>query len=96
MLLTASVKQEYRDALLSVTHVDGTARVQTITPDAQPFLAKLLACCEESTGLAVLLNTSFNDQAEPMVESPADAIRTFLSTDLDVLLVGSLLHIKQG
>jgi len=94
MLLTSRVKPCGGDHLPAVVHVDNTARLQTVSPDDDIFLCALLTQFEQQTGVAVLLNTSFNDESEPMVESPGDAIRTFNSTDLDALVLGSALHIK--
>ena len=95
MLLTASVRPEFRDRLQAITHVDNTARIQTVEPERSPFLAELLLRFEEEAGVAVLLNTSFNDEREPIVDSPADAVRTYMTTDIDALVLGNYLHIKR-
>lgn len=95
MLLTSRVKPEYRERLAAVTHVDYSARAQLVDPNRSPFLAELLLCFEEVAGVAVLLNTSFNDEREPIVESPADALRTYLATNLDALVLGNNLHVKR-
>lgn len=94
MLLTADVRPEYRSRLEAVTHVDGSARPQTVSPEDDVFLCDLLARFEERAGVPVLLNTSFNDETEPIVESPQDAIRIFQSTELDGLVLGTSLHVK--
>nr|MDQ5826440.1 carbamoyl transferase [Chloroflexota bacterium] len=94
MLLTADVKAEHRSHLQAVTHVDGSARPQTVSPENDVFLCDLLTRFEEKAGVPVLLNTSFNDETEPMVESPQDAIRIFQSTELDGLVLGTSLHVK--
>jgi carbamoyltransferase len=94
MLLSAQVKPEHRAQLQAVTHVDGSARPQTVSPDDDAFLCDLLMQFEEQAGVPVLLNTSFNDETEPIVESPQDAIRIFHSTELDALVLGSSLHVK--
>lgn len=94
MLLTARVNPRHRDQLQAVVHVDDTARIQTVGPDDDAFLCALLTQFEEQTGVAALLNTSFNDEREPIVESPRDAIRTFKTTDLDALALGTALHVK--
>lgn len=75
------------DVIPAVTHVDGTARVQTLDPDVNPALYGLLEAFEERTGHPVLLNTSFNQAGEPIVETPAEAIATFLSMELDLLVL---------
>lgn len=88
MLLIAPVRLEARHLIPAVTHADGTARLQTVTPNLSPELAILLHKFEELSGVGVLLNTSFNDNGEPIIETPADAIRCFLKIDLDALIVG--------
>jgi carbamoyltransferase len=73
----------------AVTHVDGTARVQTVSSDANPRFHGLLTRFKEITGCPVLVNTSFNVRGEPIVNTPEDAFRCFLGTGLDVLVVGN-------
>jgi carbamoyltransferase len=87
MLLLAQVREPWRAELPAVTHVDGTARVQTVTPEAEPSCAALLERFREITGLPVLLNTSFNRAGEPIVESPDDALRMLRATGLDALVL---------
>jgi carbamoyltransferase len=82
MLLAADVLCP--EAVPAITHVDGSARVQTVGRDSEPFLHAMISAFERRTGVAVLLNTSFNDQ-EPIVETPEDAMRCFLDTGIDVL-----------
>lgn len=86
MLFACDVRAEYRALLPAITHVDGTARVQTIDGQ-EPFLRALLMAFYRRTGVAVLLNTSFNLAGEPIVETPEDAIRAFLSSGLDMLVL---------
>ena len=88
MLLVPSVRPEMRDVIAAVTHVDGSARMQTALPALNPRLDALLAAFERQTGVPVLLNTSFNDKNEPIVETPADALRCFLNTEMDLLVLG--------
>jgi carbamoyltransferase len=88
MLLVASVRDEVRDRLAAVTHVDGTARVQTVRAADNPFLHRLLGLVGESTGVPVLLNTSLNFRAKPIVETPADAIELYVQRPIDVLVLG--------
>jgi predicted NodU family carbamoyl transferase len=85
------VRPEYRDQLAAVTHVDGTARVQVLRPGANPALARLLAEFGSRTGVPVLLNTSFNNYAEPIVHTVEDAIVCLLTTGLSALAVGPFL-----
>ncbi len=86
MLFACAVRPKYQDLLPAVTHVDGTARVQTID-EQEPFLRALLMAFNRLTGIPLLLNTSFNLAGEPIVETPEDAIRAFLSCGLDVLVL---------
>ncbi len=87
MLLVKRVRPEARDRIPAIVHVDGTARVQTLTEEQNPRLHALLRAFEERTGVAVLLNTSFNLRGEPIVEHPIDAVDCFLGTQLDALVI---------
>ena len=78
-----------RSTIPAVTHVDGSARLQTVDPDHNSDFAGLLAAFERETGCPVVLNTSFNARDEPIVCTPADAYRTFLRTGLDLLVMGT-------
>jgi carbamoyltransferase len=84
MLETANVLV---DSLPSVTHVDGSARVQTVDPAVNPRFAALLELFRERTGCAVLLNTSFNQRGEPIVCTPTDALACFARSRLDALVI---------
>jgi carbamoyltransferase len=88
MLLVATVRTEVREQLAAVTHIDGTARIQTVRREDNPFLHRLLCVVGEATGVPVLLNTSFNLRGEPIVETPADAIDVFVRCPIDVLVIG--------
>lgn len=94
MLLVAKVLQPNR--IPAVTHIDGTARLQTVTSSQNEILYSILQAYEELTGVPILLNTSFNVAGEPMVETPEDAIRCFQSTNLDCLAIGRYLLIKDS
>ncbi|WP_413804418.1 carbamoyltransferase C-terminal domain-containing protein [Streptomyces sp. OE57] len=85
MLVVAQANQKCRLEAPSVVHVDGSARVQIVDEDSDPFLAEVLREFYSLTGLPILLNTSFNRRGEPIVESPDDAIRAFLEMGLDGL-----------
>ncbi len=80
-----------RSTIPAVTHVDGSARVQTVDEVRNPLYHRLLSAFERRTGCPVLINTSFNVRGEPIVESPADAYRGFLATGVDVLALGHFL-----
>lgn len=87
MLFATHLKQEYRDELSAIVHADGTSRVQAVEEDEDPFLHALLKAFEIRTGHPILLNTSFNLAGDPIVQSPHDAITTFLASSLDVLVL---------
>lgn len=94
MLLATTVKSEYREKLASITHVDGTARIQSISAESEPFIHMFLLELKKKTGFPVVLNTSFNVAGQPIVESPDDAIDTFLLNDIDILVIGNYVVIK--
>ena len=79
----------------AVTHVDFSARVQTVSPDTNPRYYQLLQAFEEHTGCAVLINTSFNVRGEPIVCTPEDAYRCFMRTEMDVLVLENCLVLKE-
>jgi carbamoyltransferase len=87
-------RPEKRDEVPSVVHVDGTGRVQTVTPSTSPRFFALLRSFEERTGVPLVLNTSFNLNGEPIVCAPDDAIRTFYTCALDVLYLGNVRIVK--
>ena len=88
MLLVADVRPDKRDALPAITHVDGTARLQTVAREDNPLYYDLIAAFADRTGLPVVLNTSFNVRGEPIVRSPADAYACFQHTDMDYVVLG--------
>jgi carbamoyltransferase len=83
-----------RSSIPAVTHVDYSARVQTVDRRRRPLLHKLLTRFHEKTGCPVMINTSFNVRGEPIVCTPEDAYRCFLMTDMDVLIVGRHVLLK--
>jgi len=87
MLLAAYVKPGKAKLVPAITHVDNTARVQTVTRDVNERYYDLIKAFDRRTGVPMVLETSFNIAGEPIVESPEDAIRCFLSTDIDVLCI---------
>ena len=94
MLLAPVVKEQYRAKLPSVTHIDNTARVQAVSKEQDSFLHSLLLEMKKHIGVSVILNTSFNVAGEPIVESPQDALNTFLKTNIDVLIIGNYVVTK--
>jgi carbamoyltransferase len=91
MIVTAQVRPEKRSVIPSVTHVDGSARPQTVEPDVNPPYYRLIQEFGRRTGVPVIMNTSFNLRGEPIVCSPTDAIRTFYSSGLDALILADRL-----
>jgi carbamoyltransferase len=87
MLLTAAVRESRRSTLPAVTHVDYSARVQTVTEAGNPGFHALLQAFFKLTGCPVLVNTSFNIRGEPIVCTPQDAYSAFLASDIDVLVL---------
>ncbi|WP_280837510.1 carbamoyltransferase C-terminal domain-containing protein [Micromonospora sp. A200] len=88
MLFVHRVKPEWRDHIPAVTHVDGTARVQTVHTDTEPLVAELLAEFERLTGLPVVVNTSLNTAGRPMVDTPREAMELFGSAPVELLALG--------
>ncbi len=87
MTFAVPVLHSKRRILGAVSHVDGTSRVQTVTYKQNPNLYMLLRLFKKIAGVPILLNTSFNDNGQPIVETPEDAIRTFLSMEIDYLFL---------
>ncbi|MGI9628868.1 MAG: carbamoyltransferase family protein [Longimicrobiales bacterium] len=88
MLCVAQVREAFRDQLPSITHVDGSARVQTVSREENPRFWELLKAFEGESGMPILLNTSFNVKGQPIVCTPKEAMDTFLFAGLDVLVIG--------
>ena len=82
------VRPEHRQRLAAVTHVDGTARVQTVDREIDPLFHKLLTAYGERSGMPVLLNTSFNLAGEPIVNRAIEGYSTFRRSGIDVLVAG--------
>jgi carbamoyltransferase len=81
------VKEEWRETLISITHVDGTARVQTVTREQNEWLYDLIGEFEKLSGVGVLLNTSFNVDGKPILSTFRDALQVFNQTELDSLVL---------
>ncbi|HZC66617.1 MAG TPA: carbamoyltransferase C-terminal domain-containing protein, partial [Candidatus Dormibacteraeota bacterium] len=89
MILTAQVRPEKRAVIPSVTHVDGSARPQTVEKEVNPVYWRLIDGFGRRTGVPVVMNTSFNLRGEAIVNTPTDAIRTFFSSGMDYLVIGN-------
>jgi carbamoyltransferase len=91
MILTNPVRPEKRDVIPSVTHIDGSARPQTVEKEINRLYWNLINEFGKRTGVPVVMNTSFNLRGEAIVNTPTDAIRTFFSSGMDALVIGSFL-----
>jgi carbamoyltransferase len=91
MSITAIVRSDKRDLIPAVTHVDGSSRLQTVTKEAEPLYYRLISSFFKLTGVPMILNTSFNTlSSEPIVESPEDAVRSFMCSmgSIEMLVLG--------
>jgi carbamoyltransferase len=91
MLFVHRIAPEWRERLPAVTHVDGTARAQTVDSGTEPLVAAMLRGFEDRTGLPAVVNTSLNTAGRPMVGDPRDALECFGSAPVDVLAIGPFL-----
>ena len=94
MQYAADVRPEYREEYPGITHVDGTARLQTVEPVNSPFLHELMTAWYERTGSPVLLNTSLNGPGDPLTETPQQSVDTLLSTGMHALAIPPYLITK--
>jgi carbamoyltransferase len=94
MLLVAPVRPHARACIPAVTHVDGSARLQTVFEETNPRYYRLIKRFSEATGVPVLLNTSFNLRGEPIVNTPAEALSTFMRSGMDALVLDRTLVLK--
>ena len=93
MLLVAQVRPERR-IIPAVTHVDGSARIQTVTEETNPRFYRLIEAFDRLTGVPIVLNTSFNVRDQPIVCTPAEAMDCFMRTDMDAVVLGDHLVCK--
>jgi carbamoyltransferase len=91
MLFVYDVRPDQANRIPAVRHVDGTARVQTVSRAQHPLYYDLLKAFQRRTGVPVLVNTSFNTRGEPIVCSPRDAVESFWTSPLDALVIGSFI-----
>lgn len=94
MLKVCNVRPEKVNSLPAITHVDGSARVQSVSAELNPRYHRLITEFGKISGVPVVLNTSFNIMGEPVIETPYDALRCFFSTGLDHLVIGNYLVSK--
>ena len=95
MLFVVPVRHEYREKLPAITHIDGSARLQTVSKDDNPRFWTLLNEFGKISGMPVLLNTSFNVRGQPIVCTPAEAVDTFFATEIDALVIGDYLVVRK-
>ncbi len=91
MIFTADVREQFRAALPAVTHVNGSARVQTVSASDNPDFHALLRAVGRTSGRELVLNTSFNVKGQPIVNTPQEALDTFLATGIDFLFLENVL-----
>lgn len=94
MLITTTVKEEWRDKIPAVVHIDNSSRHQSVTEKSNQKFYSLIKKFYEKTNVPVLLNTSFNGPKEPIVETPKEAINTFLENNLDYLVINNFIIYK--
>jgi carbamoyltransferase len=96
MVIIVAVRKEHRAELPAVTHVDGTARVQTVNARDNADFHQLLKAVGRTTGREMVLNTSFNVKGQPIVDTPEEALETFLRTGIEFLFLENLLVSRRG
>ncbi len=96
MLYVVGVRDEKRDIIPAVTHVDGTGRLQTVLKVLSPRYYSLIETFGQATGVPVILNTSFNLKGEPIVNTPREAFNTFTQSGMDALVLGEHVIVKSG
>ncbi|WP_437329118.1 carbamoyltransferase family protein [Sorangium sp. So ce381] len=96
MIFVLKVREDKRSVLGATTHVDGTARVQTVARGSNPHFWGVLKAFKDRTGVPVLLNTSFNNNVEPIVDSAHDVVTSFLTTGLNYLAIGGFFVEKRA
>jgi len=95
MLFVYNVRPEKQALVPAITHINGTARVQTVSKAVSPRYYRLIEEFEKRRGVPMVLNTSFNVMGEPIVNAPVDAVRCFYSTGMDALVIGDYVVIKK-
>jgi len=95
MLMVAPIREEKRAEIPAVTHVDGTGRLQAVESTVNPLYYQLIKSFGNETGVPVVLNTSFNLKGEPIVNTPGQAISTFQRSEMDALVMGHHVLIKE-
>jgi carbamoyltransferase len=91
-----NVKENKRDAIPAITHVDGTGRLQTVRKEFNSRYYRLIETFGQATGVPLVLNTSFNLKGEPIVNTPEEAFQTFTRSGMDMLVLGNYLVDKSA
>ena len=95
IILGINIKDKVNSIFPGITHVDGSCRVQTISKKQNPIFYKLLKAFYKKTNCPMLINTSFNLRGEPIVCSPEDALKCFVNTNIDFLVIDSIIIDKK-
>ncbi len=88
--ITTKVKEEWRNKIPGVTHIDHTSRYQSVTREMNEKYHSLISKFYDKTGIPLLLNTSFNGKGEPVVETPYDAINSFYRNNIHILVINNI------
>jgi carbamoyltransferase len=96
MTLTFDVQEKQKHRIASITHIDGTARIQTVSAATNPRFHRLISEVGRITGIPMVINTSFNVKGQPIVTTPRDAISTFYMTGMDHLILGDQVLSKEA
>ena len=91
MLFTFTVKSDKKRIIPAVTHIDNSARVQTVDKRSNPLFYETIRAFYRKTRCPVVINTSFNIRGEPLVCSPLDALKRFMNTEIDHLVIGNFI-----
>jgi carbamoyltransferase len=94
MLYSNTVRDDKIEEIAAITHVDKSCRIQTVTTEYNERMTILINEFYKLSGTPVVLNTSFNDNGQPIVESPVDALNAFTNMDIDLLVIGNFLVTK--
>ena len=95
MSFNPSVRPKWEDRLSGIVHVDGTARIQTVSKDQNPWLHELLTAWKEASGYSVLINTSLNTRGAPIANTVEEVFDCFLTTELDNILIEDYIFYKE-
>lgn len=96
MSFVVPLREKYRHYFPTITHIDDSARVQTVSASTNPRFHTLLQAFAKKTGCPILINTSFNLRGEPIVLSPEDAYCCFMRTEIDFLVIGDYVYNKKA